>query len=720
MEKIPAVSVVVPVYKVELYVRQCVDSILNQTFQDFEIILVDDATPDNSFKICQQFYGDNDKIKFVRHEKNLGLGAARNTGMKHAVGKYICFVDSDDYILPDALKKFYNAAEKTNAEIVHAAGRYELTQDKPEPVRQENLQLKWDKHNQDGFLKNYTPYRLIKHWAMNNTWPMAWLCFCRRDFLESYQIEFLPIISEDETFSFALFCLSERYYILHEALYVYRKRSGSIMQSFTLDKFSKVIESMLVGIVYIENFLKLIPRFEGYEQWREGILNAFFNRFTNNTLPYYGDLNINSERNAVVEKTLTPFFEEYEPFVRFFFNDFHFQRLQSEIFKQKYTQLSEQMMSLFNRMEISAQKIVFVNFMGKGYGCNPKYIAQEILRQNLPYDLVWLVNDLNEPMPAKIRKVLYSSADSVYELATAKIIVSNTKNLLPFPNKKQGQYFIMTWHSGSNFKKVEKDTEETLSPAYVRESKINSQLTDLMLTNTQEQFDEMRRAFWYRGEILKCGLPRNDIFFNYDAKIISRIRKSLNVPAGNKIIMYAPTFRDNPAVFGKIYNFNAKNLLQTVEKKFGDKWSLLVRLHPNISWVKLSENFFDSSENIINATNYPDMQELIVASDILISDYSSVIYDFMLSGKPVFIFAKDFDTYPKERGFKQTYFNLPYKVNRTEDELLDCIKIFDAKDLAPAIKKFMDIVKPFDTGHASEAVVARIKTVIEKQAPPPL
>ena len=188
-----------------------------QTFQDFEIILVDDASPDNSFELCQKLYGDNDKVRFIRHEKNLGLGPARNTGMKNARGKYIYFVDSDDFILPETLETFFDVAEKNNAQVVHAAIWYELTQDEPEPIRQENLELKLDKYNQQGFLPFDVPYRLEHHWKMYKTWPMAWLCFCRRDFLEENQIEFLPIISEDETFSFALFCLTERYYILRDA-----------------------------------------------------------------------------------------------------------------------------------------------------------------------------------------------------------------------------------------------------------------------------------------------------------------------------------------------------------------------------------------------------------------------------------------------------------------------------------------------------------------------
>lgn len=348
----PSVSVVVPMYKVEQYIKICVDSILAQTFQDFEIILVDDASPDNCFKICQKLYGSSKKVRIVRHKKNLGIGPARNTGMKNARGKYIYFVDSDDFILPNALEKFYNAAEKNNAQVVHAAGRYELLQDEPEPIRQENLKLEWDKYNQEGFLPTNVPYRLERHWKNYETWSTAWLCFCRRDFLQKNHIEFLPIISEDEPFSFMLYYLTERYYIIHEALYVYRKRTSSIMRTFDNDKLSKAINSSIIGSVYIEKFLYKIPGIENQEAWRESVMHEFFTRFSNHTFPYYEDLKFPLEKNAVLKKTLTSLFGERESFVRFLFNNYHWYHRRTEILEQQSSVLFYQNQQLQNAMAI--------------------------------------------------------------------------------------------------------------------------------------------------------------------------------------------------------------------------------------------------------------------------------------------------------------------------------------------------------------------------------
>ena len=712
----PSVSVIVPMYKVEAYIKICVDSILAQTFQDFEILLVDDASPDKTFELCQKLYGGNEKVRLFRHEKNMvkySAAYARNTGLKNARGKYVYFSDSDDFLLPYALERLYNTAERYNAQVVHVAGRYELFQDEIEPIRQENLKLMWDAYDKEGFLHNNIVQRLDKNWKNGETRSLVWLCFCRRDFLEEKHIDFLPVISEDEIFCFSLLAAAERYYILHDALYIYRNmRKNSVMGSKNFDKISSAIKAGIIALNYVGNVLDKMPRFDGYEQWRENLMNyKVFYGLVGHSFPYFADLNITAEKNALVKEALTPYFGANETFVRLLFNNFQIYFRQSAILTQRLNAFNSQAMNLFSRIDISRNKIVFNNFNGRGYGCNPKYIAEEILRQNLPYDLVWLVNDLNEPMPAKIRKVLYNSVDSAYEVATAKVIVTNYKTLLPFPSKKQGQYFITTWH-GLEFKKVEQEAEDKLSPDYVKQSKINSKITDLMLADSELGFEVMSQSFWYAGEIMKCGLPRNDIFFRRDDKIISRIRENLNVPAKNKIIMYAPTFRDNPAAFAEVYDFDAKRLLKTFEKKFGGKWTLLIRFHPNIAGTDFAQKFLAGSENIINVTNYPDMQELIIASDVLISDYSGVIYDFMLCGKPVFIFAKDYDDYPKERGFKQLYFDLPYKVNRTENELLNCIRTFNAKSLKSKIKRFMEVVKPFDNGHASEAVVARIKAVI--------
>ncbi len=415
MDKNPAVSVIVPIYNVERYVKFCVDSILNQTFQDFEIILIDDATPDNSYTLCQQLYGGNAKVRFVRHEVNQGLGPARNTGVKHARGKYVYFVDSDDFILPDALEKFYTAAEKSNAQVVHAAIWYELKQDEPFPIRNENLTLKVDKYNREGFITNNLPQRLFVHHQYSVTASMAWLCFCRKDFLESRRLEFLNIISEDETFKFALLCLTERYYILPQPTYVYRRRSGSLMTAKDLKHLQRGIQSLAVGSLYLGNFFDRFPRFNGYEQWREAIVNKFFTDFANNhTFPTYDNPNLSAETNAVARNTLEPFFKQGEPFVRFFFNGYHLYRRQAELLWNQNQRLAalpalltrEQpnMLRIMDALRVNDKRIFVMGTPSHGNLGDQAIVAGELLTLksffpdhaiiDIPYD--YLTGDLGE------------------------------------------------------------------------------------------------------------------------------------------------------------------------------------------------------------------------------------------------------------------------------------------------------------------------------------
>lgn len=705
MANAPMVSVVVPVYNAEPYIKKCVDSILQQTLRNFEIILIDDASTDGTYALCQKLYGGNDKIKFLQHTQRMGVTTARNTGMKFAKGRYVCFVNGEDFLLPSALKKFYAAAEKFNADVVHAAGHFEL-EPTVESAPKGNLQLTWDKYSQDGLIKKSLLYKMNSHWISGATDPSAYLSFYRREFLQRWNLSFLNLAAADELFLFALFCLTERYCVLYAAFYVKRKMSDDVDDC---QKFFDGLRAMIVGSIYIGKFLDKVPRFDSYALWRENILATFFNRvMLKYTTPHYKNILADATWNEAADKTLKPLLPHAASFMKYFVDTAHTFRRQAELNKQTADNLLEQTLSIFKRMDISRRKIVFANFNGGGYGCNPKYIAEEILRQKLPFDLVWLVNDLKAPMPEKIRKVQYGTLDSMFEIASARVIVTNTKKLLPFPGKKQGQFFIMTWHSGLDFKRVEQDAEKNLSPAYVRESKATSEMTDLMLANTQTQFEEFSRSFWYSGEILKCGLPRNDIFFRRDEKLAARVKKNLGVPRFSKIVLYAPTHRDNASA--DIYRLNVKKILDALENKFGGEWTILMRLHPDDASAFASDVF--GSENVINATNYSDVQELILIADALISDYSSVIFDGMCAGKKIFICAKDFDAYTNERGLKPLYFDLPYKINRSEAELLADIETFDAA-VESRVKNFIAAVQPFNTGHAAADVVALIKAAVD-------
>jgi len=361
-----------------------------------------------------------------------------------------------------------------------------------------------------------------------------------------------------------------------------------------------------------------------------------------------------------------------------------------------------------NKLPVRKDKVVFSNFNGNCFGDNPKYIALEILHQNLPYDLVWLVKSLDEVIPSGIRKVRINSKRAYYEISTAKIIIRNIKNEIVW-KKKSCQYYIQTWHGSFPLKYIEQEAEQKLSTHYIEKSKADSAITNLFLVSCLSDKKIVETSFWYSGEIFMKGVPRNDVLFSKNQQSAILVRNTLHIPCGYKIALFAPTFRDNSRT--DVYNLDFQALKQTLEIKTGFEWVIIIRLHPNVKHLSIDYQYTDQ---IIDGSNYSDPQDLVIASDLLITDYSSMLYDFSLMKKPVFLYAYDLEEYEKERGLRPIYFELPFSLCRSDEELRDAIMNYDNENYQTRLKNFMDErVQSFDNGHASEAVVDRIKNVIE-------
>ena len=347
---------------------------------------------------------------------------------------------------------------------------------------------------------------------------------------------------------------------------------------------------------------------------------------------------------------------------------------------------------------IKKNKIIFNSYRGKGYGDNPKYIAEEILRRGREYDLVWMVNDINEPLPKGVRPVLSSSRRAQYELATSKIIVCNVKHALEFKKKKK-QYYIQTWHGSFGLKYIEKDALEKLPSFYLRRTIADSKNIDLLLSSSNWQTEEYKRAFWYNGDILEKGFPRNDIFFNLSEEKKNQIKRNLTIPLNKKVLLYGPTFRNSLSL--EPYNIDLKSIKALLESKTNLEWIILVRLHPNIvSYRSLFEGL-----DYIDVTSYSDGQEVLAISDILITDYSSNMIDYILMDKPVFLYAPDLQEYEKERGLKPVYYRLPFQICQNNKKLLESVENFHMDSYMKRLKEFRTQYISFDDGNSSKHVV---------------
>lgn len=365
---------------------------------------------------------------------------------------------------------------------------------------------------------------------------------------------------------------------------------------------------------------------------------------------------------------------------------------------------------IMRHLPLKKNKIVFDNFLGNGYGGNPKYIAEEFHRQGINCDLVWLAKNVDEFYPEYIRVVKYGSIDAHYELSTAKIFVDNVRNSNRVA-KKKGQIYLQTWHgSGQPIKKIEKDAEKFLSEKYVEAAKLDGQNCDAILASNKWQYKNFDSAFWLnpKTEILCYGLPQNDILF--DKELINenreKIKKYYNISDDTGIVLYMPTFRDNCRTDG--YLNNLEEVVEAFEDRFGKPFICLVRFHPNVA--KISD-CYDYNDKVLNVTMYPDVQELYGVGDFLITDYSSTADFFSLLCKPVFICTIDFKKYSRERPLYDEFTNNPYYMTYSSDELIDAIKTFDYDEYW---KHYNSLASDsFDRGQASYLVVEWIKKHIK-------
>lgn len=347
-------------------------------------------------------------------------------------------------------------------------------------------------------------------------------------------------------------------------------------------------------------------------------------------------------------------------------------------------------------LPVQKNKVVFSSFGGKGFGDNPKAIAQALLESGADLDLVWLTRDMGIALPEGIRPCPFGTPQAVKELSTAKVWVDNSRGGAHF--KKKGQRYLQTWH-GFALKHIERSCEAQLPESYVNQCKKDSGYIDLIVSNSDFMTKLYREEFWYSGEVARFGSPRNDIFFRDNAALQTRVRRFFGLSEDRKLLLYAPTFRADHST--DCYALDAQAALKACEDRFGGQWTALIRLHPNIASQSAGLFPYDG-QRIVDATAYPDMQELLACTDLLITDYSSSMFDYALSGKPCIQFATDIEEYKMDRNFYFPIDGLPFPLARTSQQLVEQIREFEESRCRERWQKFHDDNGFFEDGHAAQ------------------
>ncbi len=365
---------------------------------------------------------------------------------------------------------------------------------------------------------------------------------------------------------------------------------------------------------------------------------------------------------------------------------------------------------------VKKNKIVFTTFEGDGgYCCNPRYVAEELLTRGGKYDIVWLVNDMERNFPERIKKVKNTFWNRAYHLVTAKVWVDNSRKAYGTA-KRKSQLYIQTWHAALEFKPVGKFRGKLFPKIAYLVSEYDSKLADYVTSNSQWCTKLYPEMLLYDGEIIKTGSARCDILVNKREEKYKEIREIYGVPADAKIVMFAPTFRGGSQkgkrqVFADIPTLDFAKLVSGLKEKFGGEWYVFLRLHPQLAVQMEGMPLDNKADNMIDVSQADDMNEVMAAADVFITDYSSSAFDAINIHMPVFLYADDLKEYTDERGMLMwDMHNLPFTVAETNDELVEDIMNFNQDEYKKNIDAFLAEQEVLEDGKAAK----RIADVIER------
>ena len=375
--------------------------------------------------------------------------------------------------------------------------------------------------------------------------------------------------------------------------------------------------------------------------------------------------------------------------------------------KYLYSKCLQILLFPFCLFPIRKNRLAFTGLTGgKGYdySCNPRYLSDYIREHEKDtFEIYWMVTDpkrYRDEEEKDLHFVKHFTLRSFYYLLTAKVIITNGSYAPWFPFRKK-QYLINTWHGGGAYKKIENDKPDANWVTRKR-AEFCAKNIQLIVSSCQAASDRLfRRAFLYHGEILKCGMPRNDFLVcGNTEQADQKVRQTYQIDRKYRILLYAPTYRSN----GKNQMPDFTGLRKVLEEN-GEKWYVLYRAH------RYSED--DSAgldpECSADVTDYPDMQELLAAADMLITDYSSCIWDYSFLYRPCFLYTPDLREYLAKTGFYVDIHEWPFPICENMEDLEKQIRSFNEEKNRARIMEHHQQMGSYESGHACEAVCSWIK-----------
>lgn len=728
------ISVIIPFSHYPHYLKECLESLKTSAFQDFETLLVVDKEHDCIDDVIKEY-------SFVRviESQVHGCATCRNVGMQYAMGEYIYFLDADDYVLENTLGLL--AVHAHGEDIVYGAisntwnnkANY-LEKIANQEIDPEDLEEKQRLHEEkvDAYrLKNpdesehrlQSVYYLLRvKKGIRSITALGILfktTFIRQNgftFDENYRYY------SDMTFLCPVLDRLTSQVRVEDAIYVKRKHNDPInypalSQEESDDRFEercKAVETTrsLIdenGIVRYYLDFKLIHFFTRSmskrlrrsqdERWR----NEYFTMI----IPYIEKcrpdvLDELSRNNAkMVRALLNHDLKGVQKQVRWVLGKKKFKKM----LKNKNTAYKLAYFHRYLKQPVKENVILFETFMAKNYSDSPKYIYEYIAQNHPEYECVWAIND-GAKIPYGAKTVKRFSFQYAYYLAVSKYLVFNVRPPLWY-RKREEQVFLETWH-GTPLKRLVFDQEEvtSASPKYKQQFYRQRKDWDFLVSANPFSTKTFRSCFLYEGEMLEYGYPRNDILYwpNKD-EIAQQLKEKLGIPKDKKTILYAPTWRDDQHYGSGQYKFELALDLKLMKERLQDDYVVLLRTHHYIS------DHIDVSglgDFVINLSSYDDISEIYLISDICITDYSSVFFDYANLKRPILFYTYDFDKYKNQlRGFYiDMNTEVPGPLLYTSEQVVQAIEDIDeiTEEYKERYDQFYDRFCCYDDGHASEHV----------------
>lgn len=759
------ISIIIPFHRGEAYLRDCLYSLKEQSGLDttdlkLELLLICDHAQEEEYKHLIEA-SDRISIRSYQLQGKTGVAAARNLGLKKATGEYIYFLDSDDYLYDNTMLSLSQAAMQQGEDIIYGKKQNTwfgrsifFTQENCSEAAEEDDANSSEEapYSEDGERRNDAAdteetgdlssedkdpdvirkqaYRFLVA-GMKGIRNISVLnILFKRSFIETHHISFPENLIYFSDVPFLLEALSKTEHFLYvpDARYIKRKHNDSVH----FPSLSQMKDPMRF-YDFLNTYYETINRIPEASELRQFLDKKYITYYTNVFAPklkrskndIWREENFDSMRDILshahsevlrelrgykrrIVKALLS--ENRKTSIRIVTVHLGYLKLK-KILKNKRVLLMYLYHHYFTKWPLEEKWILFESFFGKSYSDSPKYIY-EYLSKNVPgkYRMIWVIDKKNVKIPYPHKKIKRFSLWYYYYLGRCGYIVFNCRQP-EWVIKRENNVFLQTWH-GTPLKKLVFDIDEIVSasPRYKQQFYNQSRAWDYLISPNEFSSTTFRRCFAYDNIMLETGYPRNDILHAPDKdRIAVGIRKRLGIALAKKIILYAPTWRDD-VYYGKgQYKFELHLDLERMRSQLGEEYVILLRTH---YFIADSIDLTSMNGFAYNVSRYDDISELYLISDILITDYSSVFFDYANLRRPMLFFTYDLDKYRDIlRGF---YFDIenevPGPLLYTTEEVIEAISGIDTvnREYRQRYDDFYHRFCDWEDGHAAEKVVKSV------------